>query len=272
MCAPPPRSAPAVGWGRPPGALGVPRALTGHLWVALCPGRATRLTWSRAQPRDRPQRRLSPAALGPLVWVEVGHPRGVGLPKCTVGAGLVRPCVLRRHHRLRRSPVGAGVWGTRQDQAGGCLCLALSQAVWGRARGWRGEGKWLPRLYHSPACRSGLLPAALGRGSLGHSSLGPSAQRDTHPAHSLHSPPTDPETLRGRARIAVCPQDLGPPEAEAAGRARRCPLPACLRPWASRGLLLARQRLWPGVVGGHPHPLFCPVAAWGPRARWGLPA
>ena len=109
MCAPPPRSAPALGWGCPPGALGVPRALTGHLWVALCPGRATRLTWSRAQPRDRPQRRLSPAALGPLVWVEVGHPWGAGLPSAQSSAAL---CPLQRPPAPKESCGGGGLGNT----------------------------------------------------------------------------------------------------------------------------------------------------------------
>ena len=136
MCAPPPRSAPALGWGCPPGALGVPRALTGHLWVALCPGRATRLTWSRAQPRDRPQRRLSPAALGPLVWVEVGHPRGAGLPSAQSSAAL---CPLQRPPAPKESCGGGGLGNTagpgwRMPVLGpepGCVGLG-ERVGWGR--------------------------------------------------------------------------------------------------------------------------------------------
>lgn len=199
MCAPPPRSAPGLGVRTP---TRCPWCVPGSDRVSL----GGPLTWrNRPFACDRPQRRLSHVTPGPLAWVEVGHPRGAGLPSAQ--SAPVRPCPLQRPPALRESRGGGGLGsmagpGWKMPR----LCLALSHAVWGGAKGWGGEGKWLPGPCQPAACRSGLLPAALGKGPLGHSFLGPSATtgesppRGTHtlPAHAPHSPPTDPEPLRGQ--------------------------------------------------------------------------
>lgn len=182
MCAPPPRSAPGLGVRTP---TRCPWCVPGSDRVSL----GGPLTWrNRPFACDRPQRRLSHVTPGPLAWVEVGHPRGGGSPKCTVSA-----CEAMSSAETTGSegvPWGRGFGEhgrTRLEDAPTVLgpeprCVGWGERVgWGREVAARSMSARGLQVRPAPRCPWEGIPGPQLPGTLCYHRRVP-PQRDSHPS------------------------------------------------------------------------------------------